>query len=205
MLGFYAQRFCAVEINNTFYRMPKSEVLRGWREQAGPEFLFTLKAPQAITHFQRLRDSAESVATFFSKATELDTQLGPVLFQLPPNFKQDLSRLKDFLGLLPKGIRVAFEFRHPSWFHDDVYQVLSSSKVALCIAEDEALATPFVATAAFGYVRLRRVGYELPELAVWARKVIDAPWDEAFVFFKHEDEAHGPKLAGRFAALLKAK
>jgi uncharacterized protein YecE (DUF72 family) len=202
MLRFYAQRFCAVEINNSFYRLPESETLRNWREQAGPGFAFALKAPGALTHQQRLRRSARSLAAFLRRAMLLGDQLGPVLFQLPPNFKKDVVRLRNFVRLVPSRVRAAFEFRHPSWFDDEVYDTLRAVKVALCIAEDEALSTPWVTTARFGYLRLRRPRYKPADLRAWAHRVTGAPWREAFVFFKHEDEARGPVFARRFRELL---
>ena len=202
MLRFYAARLPAVEINNTFYRMPKAQMLSQWAEQVPDGFSFALKAPQRITHFQRLKEASDSVDFFFQAASTLGDRLGPVLFQLPPNFKKDLPRLTDFLGALPATARAAFEFRHESWFEDPVYEALRSRGAALCIAEDEGLSTPPVATTGWGYLRLRRQDYGEEALATWAERVRSQPWSEAFVFFKHEEEGKGPALAGQLTKIL---
>jgi uncharacterized protein YecE (DUF72 family) len=200
MLGFYAKRLPAVEINNTFYRMPKPALLQGWASEVSEDFRFVLKASQRITHHKRLKDAGSEVAYFFEVASTLGDRLGPALFQLPPNLKKDLPRLTDFLALLPESSRAAFEFRHASWFEDDVFEALRTRGAALCIAEDEELATPAVATAPWGYLRLRRQDYDEAAVDAWAEKIRGQAWDEAFVFFKHEDAGSGPRLA---AELLK--
>jgi uncharacterized protein YecE (DUF72 family) len=204
MLRFYAARLPAVEINNTFYRMPKAELLAGWAEQVPDGFRFVLKASQRITHHKRLKEVAEEVGYFFRVAATLGDRLGPVLFQLPPNLKKDLPRLSDFLDLLPAATRAAVEFRHASWFEDDVYEALRARGAALCIAEDEELSTPPVATAAWGYLRLRRADYGDAEVLAWADRVRAQPWDEAYVFFKHEDAGTGPRLAAELLARFQA-
>ena len=201
MLSAYAARLPAVEINATFYRMPKPSTLAGWRGEVPPGFVFALKAPQRVTHVKRLAGAAEEVAYFLRTAAELGERLGPLLWQLPPTLKKDLPRLRDFLALLPRGGRSAFEFRHESWHSDDVLAALSEAGAALCIAEDEARSTPLAATAGFGYLRLRRPDYDDAALARWAGAVREQRWTDAFVFFKHEDEARGPEFALRFAAI----
>jgi uncharacterized protein YecE (DUF72 family) len=198
MLSYYAQRLPAVEINNTFYRMPKPALLEGWAAEVSPEFRFVLKASQRITHFKRLKDAASEVDYFFGVAATLGDRLGPALFQLPPNLKKDLPRLEAFLGTIPAGRRAAFEFRHASWFEDDVFAALRSAGAALCVAEDEELATPLVATAGWGYLRLRRQDYDDAAVGAWAEKVRGQAWSDAYVFFKHEDAGSGPRLAGEF-------
>jgi uncharacterized protein YecE (DUF72 family) len=195
MLRFYAARLPAVEINNTFYRMPKPALLSGWADQVPPEFRFVLKASQRITHHKRLKDAAQEVEYFFGVASTLGERLGPALFQLPPNLKKDLPRLESFLAVLPQGARAAFEFRHASWFEEDVFAALRASGAALCIAEDEELATPFVATAEWGYLRLRRQDYSDSDVGAWAERLRAQTWNEAYVFFKHEDAGAGPRLA----------
>lgn len=195
MLRHYASRLPAVEINNTFYRMPRAALLESWAEQVPDGFAFALKASQQITHRKRLKDAGESVSYFFGVATTLGDRLGPALFQLPPNLKKDLPRLQEFLGLLPPASRSAFEFRHESWFEPDVIDALRSAGAALCWAEDEALATPLESTAGWGYLRLRRPDYGEAELAAWADRIRAQSWSEAYVFFKHEDEGTGPRLA----------
>ena len=202
MLRFYASRLPAVEINNTFYRMPRAEMLAQWAEQVPDGFRFALKAPQRITHHRRLKDASDSVDFFFQVASTLGDRFGPTLFQLPPNLKKDLPRLTDFLAQLPAASACAFEFRHESWFDDSVYDALRSSGRALCLAEDEDLATPVVATAGWGYLRLRRQDYDDAALRAWSERIGGQPWGEAYVFFKHEDEATGPAFARAMQELL---
>ena len=202
MLGFYATKFSTVEINNTFYRMPQASVLTSWAEQVPDGFTFALKASQRITHRSRLKEAGDSVEFFFRIAATLGDRLGPVLFQLPPNLKKDLPRLQAFLPLVPAGSRCAFEFRHESWFDDEVYEALRGAHAALCLAEDEDLATPPVATTDWGYLRLRRQDYGPETIAAWRDRIARQPWSEAFVYFKHEDEARGPLFAEGLAKLL---
>ena len=202
MLRYYASRLPAVEINNTFYRMPRAELLGGWAEQVPDGFTFALKASQQITHRKRLKEAGEAVSYFLSVATTLGDRLGPVLFQLPPNFKKDIARLRDFLAILPPATRSAFEFRHGSWFDDEVVDALRSAGAALCWAEDEELSTPPHATTGWGYLRLRRADYGEPALAAWAARIREQSWSDAYVFFKHEDEATGPRLAERMRTLF---
>lgn len=198
MLSFYSERLPAVEINNTFYRMPKPALLEGWSAEVPESFRFVLKASQRITHFKRLKEAGEDVAYFFDVAAVLRERLGPALFQLPPNLKKDLPRLETFLETIPEGRRAAFEFRHPSWFEDDVFEALRKRGAALCVAEDEELATPLFATADWGYLRLRRQDYGDEAVHAWAEKVRRQSWREAYVFFKHEDAGSGPRLAAQF-------
>jgi len=202
MLRYYAGKLPAVEINNTFYRMPKAEMLSRWAETVPDGFVFALKASQQITHRKRLKDASDSTAYFLQTATTLGDRLGPVLFQLPPYFKKDLPRLMEFLALLPPASRCAFEFRHVSWFDQDVFAALSGRGAALCIAEDEELATPLVATTGWGYLRLRRQDYGEQDLRAWAEKLRAQSWDEAYVFFKHEEGGRGPALAGELTQIL---
>ena len=202
MLRHYAGKLSAVEINNTFYRMPRAEMLARWAEQVPDGFRFALKASQQITHRKRLKDAADSVAYFFQVAVTLGDRMGPVLFQLPPNLKKDLPRLTDFLAALPPASRCAFEFRHETWFSDDVFGALGARGAALCLAEDEELATPFVATTGWGYLRLRRQDYGEEDLRDRAGKVLSQPWSEAYVFFKHEEGGKGPKLAQALTGIL---
>jgi uncharacterized protein YecE (DUF72 family) len=199
MLGYYAERFPTVEVNNTFYRMPKESVLRAWADGVPDGFTFVLKASQRITHFQRLKEeAAESLAYLLRTASVLGDRLGPLLFQLPPNLKKDADRLARFLEHLPARTRAAFEFRHPSWLDDEVLDVLRAHDVALCIANTEDEETPFHATAGYGYLRLRKEAYGPGELEQWADRIRSQSWTETYVFFKHEDEGTGPKLARRF-------
>ncbi len=202
MLRFYSEHFRTAEINNTFYRLPTPSVLQAWAADVPADFRFALKAPQTITHRRRLKNAGDSVAQFLEVAAALKKRLGPLLFQLPPNFKKDLSRLRDFLALLPAKRRVAFEFRHPSWFDPEVFGLLRAHPAALCLAEAENdLEVPFVATADWGYLRLRRPDYSAAELKKWVKRLRQQDWRDVFVFFKHEDEGKGPRMAKRFLEL----
>jgi len=203
MLAYYAARLPSVEINNTFYRMPRRSVLETWAAQVPDTFRFAVKASQRITHIKRLKDVAEECDFLFGNLGALGARMGVVLFQLPPNFKKDMSRLEAFLGFLPPGLRVAFEFRHASWHDEDVFALLRSRGLALCAADtdgdDEGV--PLVATGSYAYLRLRREDYGDEELASWVRRVSEPGFAEAFVYFKHEEAGVGPRLAGRFLSL----
>jgi uncharacterized protein YecE (DUF72 family) len=204
MLPYYAQRFSTVEINYTFYRMPSAKTVAGWVAETPGGFCFALKAPRRITHYARLKEVDEPLRYFLDTASLLGAKLGPVLFQLPPDFKKDGERLGDLLARLPPRLRCGFEFRHASWFSDDVYERLRARNVALCVADTEKGTTPLVATADFGYVRLRDEGYTAKDLEAWARTLerLGASWRDAFVYFKHEEAGTGPALAQQLHALL---
>ncbi len=199
MLRYYAERLPAVEINNTFYRMPKESVLEGWASQVPESFRFVLKASRQITHMKRLKEVDEPVEYLLSKAAALGRRLGPLLFQLPPNLKKDLPRLEAFLGLVHEPYRVALDFRSETWFGDDVFDALRAHGAALCIEDGDELSAPRVATAPWGYLRLRRPDYDTAALDDWAAWVRAQAWDDAFVFFKHEEAGTGPRLAAEFA------
>ena len=204
MLAYYAERFSTVEINATFYRMPTPATVEGWGKTVPDAFTFVLKAPQRITHFARLKNVDDPLRFFCDTARLLRARLGPLFFQLPPNFKKDVSRLGDLLVQLPPELRAAFEFRHPSWFADDVYDRLATRNAALCIADTEEGSTAAVATADWGYLRLRAVDYTDAQLTEWlgTMRRIGGGWRDAFVFFKHEDQGTGPALAKRLEALM---
>jgi len=202
MLAYYAERLDSVEINNTFYRMPAPEILAKWAAETPTGFQFALKSPRRITHEKKLADVADSLTRLREAAGTLGDRLGPVLFQLPPFMKKELPRLQAFVAQLPPGLRAALEFRHESWFSSDVYDVLRSRDVALCLAESEELATPVEETSSWGYLRLRRQDYDDAALAVWAERVRARSWQSAYVFFKHEDEGKGPVLAAKLRALV---
>jgi uncharacterized protein YecE (DUF72 family) len=193
MLQFYAEQLPTVELNNTFYRMPNEALLKGWKERTPSSFHFVLKAPRQLTHIKKLADCEEALARFTGLARTLGEKLGPLLFQLPPTFRQDTERLLAFLRLLPSDVRAAFEFRHPSWFNEATYSALREHGAALCIAEVDDQPPPLVATANFGYFRLRREDYTPEQVADWARAIAAQPFAEAYVFFKHEVRA--PALA----------
>jgi len=204
MLEYYAQRLSTVEVNYTFYRMPNAKTVAGWDAATPAGFTFVLKAPQRITHIARLRDVDDPLRYFLETGRKLGPKLGPILFQLPPNFKKDLDRLNDLLTQFPADLRCAWEFRHESWFVDDVYAALRVGNAALCVADTEAGHTPLVATADFGYMRLRDEGYKKADLEQWAKTVkeLGKGWQDAFIFFKHEESGIGPKLAQEFATLF---
>jgi uncharacterized protein YecE (DUF72 family) len=202
MLHFYGERFQTVEINNTFYRMPKASVLEAWSAEVPANFKFVLKASQQITHIKRLKDAGDSLAYLLKVAASLKEQLGPILFQLPPYLKKDALRLSEFLKLLPTEHCAAFEFRHQSWFDEEIFGLLREHHAVLCIAEAENdLQIPFLSTADWGYLRLRRPDYGDKELKDWGDRVRGQNWREAFVFFKHEEEGKGPAMAKRFLEL----
>ena len=203
MLEFYCERLPAVELNNTFYRMPAEPLIQGWETRSPADFRFVLKAPRSITHSRKLVDCAEPLARFIQVASRLGPKLGPFLFQLPPFYQKNLEQLEAFLSLLPEGVRAAFEFRHPSWFDDATFAALRRHNVALCTADvDDIDAPPIVPTANFGYLRLRRLDYTAAEIEGWAEQVHRQPFEEAFVFFKHEVKA--PALATAFNAHFRA-
>jgi uncharacterized protein YecE (DUF72 family) len=204
MLPYYAERFGTVEINYTFYRMPSAKTIAGWDAETPPSFAFALKAPQRITHFARLRDVDEPLRYFCDTARTLGPKLGPVLFQLPPNFAKDLSRLGDLLVQIPPGLHCAFEFRHASWLDEEVYARLRAANAALCLADSEQLRTPLVPTADWGYLRLRDEGYTPSDLASWADTVrrLATGWRETWIYFKHEESGTGPAFARELGRLL---
>ena len=200
MLGYYAGKFPTVEINNTFYRLPKTHVLEEWAAQTPEQFTFTLKASQRITHHARLKPESASAVEFLLKTTAvLGDRLGAILFQLPPNLRKDLALLHNFLELLPTGRRYAFEFRHESWFDEGTFRLLRDRDIAMCVAEQDDFACPVVCTASWGYLRLHRLDYGADALAEWARCVGGQSWSQAYVFFKHDDGVgSGPPVVEAF-------
>jgi uncharacterized protein YecE (DUF72 family) len=210
MLSYYAKHFSTVEINNTFYRIPKKEVFESWREQVPAEFRFILKAPQLITHIKRLKtDTKDTVEYFTNVSSALGEKRGVVLFQLPPNFKLNLERLEEFIKIIPEEIKAAFEFRHAEWFNEGVYDLLKKRNFALCLSdtdEEPIHVSPSASqgkkevtpTANWGYLRLRRVNYTKKSLTDWHKKISGQNWKEAYIFFKHEEEGKGPEFAKGF-------
>ena len=200
MLGFYAGRFPTVEINNTFYRLPKEHVLQSWASQVPDAFTFAIKASQRITHHARLKPECAGAVEFLLRNTSaLASRLGPILFQLPPNLRKDADRLRTFLDTLPPDGRFTIEFRHASWFDDEVLDMLRARNVALCVTEQPEFASPVVATASWGYARLHRRDYDDDALATWAKRIAEQPWSEAYVFFKHDEGVgSGPPAVDAF-------
>jgi uncharacterized protein YecE (DUF72 family) len=202
MLRFYSKRLNAVEINNTFYQMPKEGILASWAEQVSQDFVFAIKAPQVITHLKQLRNAGAETEYLFRSLSVLGRKLGPVLFQLPKSFHADQPALKDFLALIPGNISCAFEFRSPSWLDVEILELLLKRRCSLCIADtDENPANEIISTAPWGYLRLRRSDYTDTDLSQCMERILSQKWERAFVFFKHEEEAKGPKMAMRFREL----
>jgi len=197
MLRYYAGRFSTVEINNTFYRMPAESMLAQWAQQVPDDFSFTLKAPRRITHELRLVGAETHVAEFVRRAGTLGCKLGVLLFQLPPYLKKDLPRLQAFLELLPPGTRAAMEFRQDSWHDDEVHQALRNRAAILCVTDTDEGETPYVTTANWGYLRLRRTHYEDREVETWAQRIAAQSVERTYVYFMHEDEALGTRFARR--------
>ena len=192
MLPFYSERLPTVEINNTFYRMPRTTMLEDWFKATPEAFRFSIKASRRITHMSRIKpeSSAESVAFLYKNLESLGEKRGPVLFQLPPNLKKDLPRLAEFLTLLPPDHRAAFEFRNDTWFDDEVYAALKGVAASLCLSEREDNAPPpLVETAPWGYLRLRLEEYSDRDLEAWADRIAATGWKEVFAYFMHEPTA----------------
>ena len=204
MLPYYAQQLETVEINYTFYRLPTERLLAGWSEVTPPGFVFTLKAPRRITHEARLRRCEEVTGAFCEAAASLGAKLGALLFQLPPSFRKDLAVLDDFLATLPPGARAAFEFRHPSWHDDAVFERLSEAGQALCVADSERLSTPVTVTARHAYFRLRDEGYTDADVVRWPETITRATTGcgDVFIYFKHEESGKGAALAKRLVDAL---
>jgi uncharacterized protein YecE (DUF72 family) len=205
-LRYYAERLPTVEINNTFYRMPTDKLVASWADEVSDGFVFALKAPQRITHIAKLAGAGATAEAFVRVAQTLGPRLGPLLFQLPPFLRKDVPRLAAFLAETSpekRGLRFAFEFRHASWFDDEVWATLRAHGASLCVAEGETLESPLVATADWGYVRLRRDAYPDEVLVDWAKRILAQPWKETFVFLKH-DEGDAPSVAKRLTEKLGA-
>lgn len=198
MLAYYSTQLGSVEINYTFRRMPSEDTLNNWAKQTGQGFRFTLKAPQRITHFKRLKDAREDVEEFVRRARLLGPRLGTVLFQLPPNFKYERSRLEDFLVGLPPVARYAFEFRHESFHSAEAKDLLGRHSAAWVAAEtDESALRQVPVTAPFAYLRLRKQEYTDRELSAWGTKVRELleQGTDVYCYFKHEGGGVGPRYA----------
>lgn len=206
MLGYYAGKFPTVEINNTFYRLPKQNVLEDWASQVPGEFTFAIKASQRITHHARLKEESADTLDFLLRNTAvLGDRLGPILFQLPPNLKKDVARFRGFLGLLPTDRKYVFEFRHESWFDDEIYDAMRERDIAMCIIEQDEFKCPMISTASWGYLRLHRLDYGDAALGEWAKCVNAQGWKEVYVFFKHDEGAgSGPPAVNTFVGACNA-
>ena len=204
MLSYYASRLPAVELNNTYYRLPQPSTVENWRAQVPENFRFSVKAPQSITLYRRLKDVRPQTKQLLDTVSVLEDRLGALFFRLPEDMKKDLKRLEGFLKTLPADTPAAFDFRHPTWFDDETFDLLRAhNRVSVVSDTDESPASHIDKTADWGYVRLRRVQYSKTDLAGWVKRIRAQEWKTAFVFFKHDDEGTGPKLAARFIALSK--
>jgi uncharacterized protein YecE (DUF72 family) len=203
MLRHYGTRLPTVEINNSFYRIPKEKVLLDWAAQVPAEFRFVLKASRRITHINRLADADDTLGYFLRTVNVLGEKLGPTLFQCPPSLRKNIELLRTFVGKVPRTWRAALEFRHQSWFDDEVYEALRAHDIALVGVDEDEGATPLVPTASWGYLRLRKTEYGGDELKGWAERISSQPWGEAYVFLKHDEESPaGPEAATKLKDLV---
>lgn len=190
-LRYFSEAFPTVEVNNTFYQLPKEETFVAWREASADGFLVTVKASRYITHLRRLRDCRDPVRLLWSRCRRLGRKLGPVLFQLPPNFKADVDLLRAFLRLLPKSMRPAFEFRHPSWENEETHRALDEAGCALVLADRPRARLPNVVTGGWSYIRFHQgslvgPGYSRAKLRRWADRIADMPTRDTFVYFNND-------------------
>lgn len=203
MLSLYAEHFQTVEVNNTFYQLPSTDTLKNWKETVSDNFLFALKASRYITHQKKLNDPAESIKKFFDRIEVLDDKLGPILFQLPPRWHKNAERLSNFIDVLPKGYRYVFEFRDPTWFSDDIIELLSETNCAFCIYDLEGEQTPEHVTTDFVYIRLHGPGaayqgsYSEQLLEKWVEKIDrwSAEGKEIYCYFNNDYAGHAPNNA----------
>jgi uncharacterized protein YecE (DUF72 family) len=204
MLSYYAAHLPSVELNNSYYRLPERTTVESWRKQTPENFRFSVKAPRSITLYRRLKDVGAQTKQMLETVSALEDRLGTLLFRMPENMKKDLACLKSFLKILPADTPAAFDFRHATWFDDEVRDLLRSHNRVLVVSDtDETPATHIDKTADWGYVRLRRARYSKAELTAWSKRIKAQNWKKTFVFFKHEDEGTGPKLAAQFIKLSK--
>jgi uncharacterized protein YecE (DUF72 family) len=211
-LEFYASQFGSTELNGVFYRTPTEEAVRTWAEQTPEDFVFAWKASKFITHWKRLNQtSVNSIALLESRLQLLGEKVGPVLFQLPPQFQKDRSRIEGFLKLLPSRRRYAFEFRHPSWYEDDILDLLRDNDIALCISDHHDAPSPWLATASFVYVRGHGPGgryrghYRSETLTRWKRWLLAMRRSgrTAYVYFDNDQKSAAPKDAAQLQTMLK--
>lgn len=209
-LAHYATRFDTVEVNNSFYRLPEEATFRRWREQTPPGFIVTVKASRYLTHIRRLRDPAEPFELLLSRVVGLGEALGPVLFQLPPNFQVDVPRLQALLDAVAGRVRAAVEFRHPSWERDDVLDTLDRAGAALVLADRSGVRSRPVVTGGWSYVRFhqgtrRRSGYRVDTLRRWADEIVAFDADDVFIYFNNDPGGAAPRDADRMIAMLRER
>lgn len=211
-LAYYAQKFDCVEVNSSFYGMPGIDVIARWCACVPPDFTFAVKAPRRITHFKKLKNCELELEEFFRQLAGFGKHLGPVLFQLPPRWRFNLHRLVNFLDRVPRGRRLVFEFRDPSWHNDEVYDLLASQSIGFCIFDSGGLTSPLIDDGDLVYVRLHGPGgvyasnYRAPRLRVWVDRAI--AWNrrskEVFLFYNNDEKAYAVKNGARTIGLLKA-
>ena len=211
--AYYSRRFDTVEINNTFYRLPPEEVFLAWRRQAPPDFLYAVKASRFLTHMKKLNDPADSLDRILGRARQLGAHLGPVLYQLPPHWKCNLNRLREFIACLPLDLRHVFEFRDPSWCHQDVRALLTETGMSYCIHDMRGFYCPRWVTGPVAYLRFhgptekKYAGcYTRAQLAGWAEAIraIRESGHDVFVYFNNDDAAHAVRNAQELRGLLDA-
>ncbi|HTS76691.1 MAG TPA: DUF72 domain-containing protein [Bryobacteraceae bacterium] len=208
MLGFYAERFDIVELNNTFYRLPPEHAVEAWREESPRGFKFAVKGSRFITHMKKLKDPALALERFFERADLLRSKLGPIVFQLPPHWGVNVNRFGEFLLALPRGHRYAFEFRDPSWNHPQILRLMKKFRAAYCIFELAGAQSPLEITADFTYIRLHGPGgayqgsYNDASLRAWARRIREWGLKHAYVFFDNDQSGYAAMNALRLKDLL---
>lgn len=209
-LRYFSEAFPTVEVNNTFYQLPKEETFVAWRQASADGFLVTVKASRYITHLRRLRDCRDPVRLLWSRCRRLGKKLGPVLFQLPPNFKADVDLLRAFLRLLPESMRPAFEFRHPSWETGETHRALDEAGCALVLADRPGARPPGVVTGGWSYIRFHQgtplgPGYTRAKLRRWADRITDMQARDAFVYFNNDTGGAAVRDAMTLRELLQAR
>ena len=209
-LSHYVTVFPVVEVNNSFYQLPKEGTFDKWRDETPPGFVFVVKASRYITHIRRLRNAKESVDLFWSRASRLNEKLGPVLFQLPPRFKVDVELLREFLSVLPAQIKSAFEFRDESWNRDEVYRALDDAGVAWVLADRPRARVEPIVTGGWSYIRFHQgrpfhPAYPRSKLARWAERIAKLPARDTYIFFNNDPLAAAPRDAQILTALLRKR
>jgi uncharacterized protein YecE (DUF72 family) len=210
MLAHYYSQFDTVELNNSFYMLPKIETMRCWRDATPRNFEFAVKASRFLTHNKKLKEPENALNNFLPRAEALGEKLGPILFQLPPKWRINLDRLKEFLEALPKYHRYTFEFREPSWLVPQVYDLLRAHNAAFCIYELAGFHTPIEITADWTYVRLHGPGgkyqgsYSDEVLRTWAKRI--AQWSKElksiYVYFDNDQAGYAAENALQLKRLI---
>lgn len=208
-LEYYSKHFNTVEVNSTFYRFPKDEYLEKWRATVSDDFLFTLKGSRYVTHMKKLHEVEESVARFNEVAKLLKDKLGSVLWQLPPGLHRDDDRLKAFCGHFDPEIKNVIEFRHESWYDEEVYKLLSDHNVVLCAISSPKFPEEMITTAKTGYLRFHGKGkkwydylYSEDELKEWYEQIMEKDLEEIFIYFNNDMHGNAPENAKELRSLF---